>query len=61
VTTDESAKPDLADLLCQATGAVNRREFDAVMGGIVDLRDGRVVRWEDFGSRQAALEAAGMA
>lgn len=35
-------------------------ETEIPMGGIVDLRDGRVIRFQDFGSKQAALEAAGM-
>jgi ketosteroid isomerase-like protein len=36
-------------------------ETDIPVGGIVDVRDGKVVRWEDFGSKQKALEAAGLA
>ena len=36
-------------------------ETDIPMGGLADVRDGKVVRWEDFGSKQKALEAAGLA
>jgi ketosteroid isomerase-like protein len=35
-------------------------EFDVPVGGIFDFRDGRIIRWQDFGSREAALEAAGL-
>jgi ketosteroid isomerase-like protein len=28
-------------------------------GGVFKFRDGRIVRWEDFGSKEKALEAAG--
>ena len=29
-------------------------------GGLFEFRDGRIVRWEDFGSKSKALEAAGL-
>jgi hypothetical protein len=31
------------------------------MGGVLEFRDGKVVRWEDFGSKDNALKAAGLA
>jgi ketosteroid isomerase-like protein len=34
-------------------------EADIEIGGLMDFRDGKIVRWEDFGSKQKALEAAG--
>lgn len=33
-------------------------EMEVPVGGLFDCRDGRIVRWQDFGSRDAALEAA---
>jgi ketosteroid isomerase-like protein len=36
-------------------------EMDIPTGGIFDLQDGKIVRWHDFGSREKALEAAGLA
>ncbi len=33
-------------------------ELEVPVGSIFEFRAGRVVRWEDFGSREAALEAA---
>lgn len=36
-------------------------ETDIPVGGLVDVRDGKVARWEDFGSKRKALEAAGLA
>ena len=35
-------------------------ETDIQSGGIFEFRDGKVVRWEDFGSKDAALEAVGL-
>jgi hypothetical protein len=35
-------------------------ETDIETGGLFDFRDGKIVRWEDFGSKEKALEAAGM-
>lgn len=35
-------------------------ETDIQTGGLFDFRDGKIVRWEDFGSKAAALEAAGL-
>jgi ketosteroid isomerase-like protein len=32
-------------------------ETDIPIGGLLEFRDGRISRWEDFGSRDAALEA----
>jgi ketosteroid isomerase-like protein len=33
-------------------------ETEIPFGGLVEFRDGKIARWEDFGSREAALEAA---
>ena len=33
-------------------------ETDIEAGGLFEFRDGRVTRWEDFGSKEKALEAA---
>ena len=35
-------------------------ETDIPMGGLFEFRDGKIVRWEDFGSKDKALEAAGL-
>ena len=35
-------------------------ETDIESGGIFEFRDGRVVRWQDFGSKDKALEAVGL-
>lgn len=35
-------------------------EMDIPTGGIFDLRNGKIVRWHDYGSREKALEAAGL-
>ena len=35
-------------------------ETDIQTGGLFEFRDGRIVRWEDFGSKSEALEAAGL-
>ena len=29
-------------------------------GGLYEFRDGKIVRWEDFGSKDEALEAVGL-
>jgi ketosteroid isomerase-like protein len=34
-------------------------EMDIPIGGVFEFRDGKIVRWEDFGSKQRALEAVG--
>jgi hypothetical protein len=34
-------------------------ETDVPFGGVYELRDGKIVRWEDFGSKEEALEASG--
>jgi hypothetical protein len=34
-------------------------ESEVAFGGLVSFRDGKISRWEDFGSKEAALEAAG--
>jgi hypothetical protein len=36
-------------------------ETDIPSGGLFDFKDGKIIRWEDFGSRERALEAAGLA
>jgi limonene-1,2-epoxide hydrolase len=35
-------------------------ETDIETGGVFDFRDGKVVRWQDFGSKNKALEAMGL-
>lgn len=35
-------------------------EVDVPMGSVFEYRDGKIVRWEDFGSKQKALEAVGL-
>jgi ketosteroid isomerase-like protein len=35
-------------------------ETDIQTGGLFEFRDGRIVRWKDFGSKSKALEAAGL-
>ena len=35
-------------------------ETDIETGGLVEFRDGRIVRWEDFGSKENALKAAAL-
>jgi ketosteroid isomerase-like protein len=35
-------------------------ETDVSMGGIFEFRDGKIVRWEDFGSKERALEVMGL-
>jgi limonene-1,2-epoxide hydrolase len=34
-------------------------EVDVPMGGVFEFRDGKIVRWEDFGSKEKAMEALG--
>jgi ketosteroid isomerase-like protein len=36
-------------------------ETDFPFGGVYEFREGRIVRWEDFGSKDKALEAMGLA
>jgi ketosteroid isomerase-like protein len=35
-------------------------ETDITTGGLFDFRDGKIVRWEDFGSKEKALKAVGV-
>jgi ketosteroid isomerase-like protein len=35
-------------------------EMDVPSGGIIEFRDGRISRWEDFGSKKKAFAAAGI-
>jgi hypothetical protein len=35
-------------------------ETDIPMGGLYEFREGKIVRCEDFGSKEKALEAAGL-
>jgi len=35
-------------------------ETDIATGGVFDFRDGKIVRWEDFGSKEQALKAVGL-
>src|SRR5438477_13170431 len=32
-------------------------ETDIPVGGVFEFRDGKIVRWEDFGSKEKAMEA----
>ena len=34
-------------------------EMNVPVGGLFDVRDGKVTRWEDFGAKERALDAAG--
>jgi limonene-1,2-epoxide hydrolase len=36
-------------------------ETDIATGGVFEFRDGKIVRWEDFGSKEKALKALGLA
>ena len=35
-------------------------ETDIPSGGVCEFRDGKIVRWEDFGSKDKALKAVGL-
>jgi ketosteroid isomerase-like protein len=35
-------------------------ETDIGTGGLLEFKEGKIVRWEDLGSRERALEAAGL-
>ena len=35
-------------------------EMDVPVGGIFDFCDGKIARWQDFGSKDKALEAVGL-
>jgi ketosteroid isomerase-like protein len=35
-------------------------EMDVTTGGVFDVRDGKITRWEDLGSKEKALEAVGL-
>jgi hypothetical protein len=54
---------ELPDGRVLAWGAIHVRgrgsgvELDVPTGGIFDFRDGLISRWQDFGSREKALEA----
>ena len=60
-------RPELIDLgeqvLVAGTIHVRARtsgiETVIPVGGLFDFRDGRILRWEDFGSKEEALRAAG--
>ena len=43
----------------QARGSGIETEIPA--GAVLEFRDGKIVRWEDFGSKEKALEAVGLA
>ena len=34
-------------------------DTDISVGGVFEFRDGKIVRWEDFGSKEMALKAVG--
>ena len=36
-------------------------ETDIPTGGVFEFRDGKITRWEDFGSKEKALKAVGLA
>jgi limonene-1,2-epoxide hydrolase len=44
------------DVRARASGI----EVDVPMGGVFEFRDGKIVRWEDFGSKDHALKAVGL-
>jgi ketosteroid isomerase-like protein len=56
---------DLGDRVL-AWGSIHLRargsglETDVETAGLFDFQDGKIVRWEDFGSKEKALEAAGL-
>jgi ketosteroid isomerase-like protein len=56
---------DLGDRVL-AWGSIHLRakgsglETDIETAGIFEFQDGKIVRWEDFGSKERALEAAGL-
>jgi len=35
-------------------------DTDISVGGVFEFRDGKIVRWEDFGSKEMALKALGL-
>jgi hypothetical protein len=35
-------------------------EMDVPIGGVFDFRNGKIARWQDFGSKEKALEAVGL-
>jgi len=35
-------------------------DTDISVGGVFEFRDGKIVRWEDFGSKEMALKAVGL-
>ena len=35
-------------------------ETDIPAGAVLEFRDGKIVRWEDFGSKEKALKAVGL-
>jgi limonene-1,2-epoxide hydrolase len=35
-------------------------EVDVPMGGVFEFREGKIARWEDFGSKDEALKAVGL-
>ena len=51
-------------VLVWGTIRVNARqsgiEMDIPVGGVVEFRDGKIVRWEAFGSKDEALKAVGL-
>jgi ketosteroid isomerase-like protein len=42
-------------------GRDSATDMDVPVAGVFDFRDGKVMRWEDFGSRERALRAVGLA
>lgn len=42
-------------------GAGSGLEMDIPVAGLVDFRDGKILRWHDLGTKEQALEAAGLA
>jgi ketosteroid isomerase-like protein len=44
------------DVRARASGI----EVDVPIGGVFEFRDGKIVRWEDFGSKEKALKAVGL-
>ena len=68
IVVNEEVSFKLAWRLCpQAPGQVRKltvpggTPLGKRAGGIFEFRDGKVVRWQDFGSKAKALEAVGLA
>ena len=56
LVADDAGRPEL-HVRARGSGI----ETDIPTGAIVEFRDGKIVGWEDFGSKERALEAVGLA